>query len=195
MKSKFLFVLVCVLMICFVGFAAKEKMVCTYAQMANDFFLTFDKGAKEAVEALGNVYVAATDDRRPEKFLSQIESFSSAGVKMIFGYSPTIGSVIQASNIVNREQVYYANILEIADWWTPLDAGPYYGQFIGPDAYVDGYLGGLEMGRFLGGEGETCVLWGFRDQKQEMTELEVIKLHSWIITRTSPSSQKNMAIL
>jgi len=38
------------------------KMVCTYAQMANDFFLTFDKGAHEAVEALGNVYVAATDE-------------------------------------------------------------------------------------------------------------------------------------
>jgi ABC-type sugar transport system substrate-binding protein len=55
--------------------AGPEKMVCTYAQMANDFFLTFDKGAKEAVEALGNTYVAATDERRPEKFLSQMQSF------------------------------------------------------------------------------------------------------------------------
>ncbi len=145
--------------------AKKETMVCTYAQMANDFFLTFDKGAREAVEALGNMYIAASDDRSPEKFLFQIESFAAAGVKMIFGYSPTIESVIQASNFVNRERVYYANILEIADWWTPLDAGPYYGQFIGPDAYVDGYLGGLEMGRLLDGEGETCVLWGFPGSK------------------------------
>ncbi|WP_258367446.1 sugar ABC transporter substrate-binding protein [Mesotoga sp. TolDC] len=142
-----------------------DTMVCTYAQMANDFFLTFDKGARESVEALGNMYIAASDDRSPEKFLFQIESFAAAGVKMIFGYSPTIESVIQASNFVNREKVYYANILEIADWWTPLDAGPYYGQFIGPDAYVDGYLGGLEMGRLLNGEGETCVLWGFPGSK------------------------------
>ena len=119
----------------------QETMVCTYAQMANDFFLTFDKGAREAVESLGNMYIAASDDRSPEKFLFQIESFAAAGVKMIFGYSPTIESVIQASNFVNRERVYYANILEIADWWTPLDAGSYYGQFIGPDAYVHGYLG------------------------------------------------------
>jgi len=168
LKTKLVVVLIVVMVFSLgntVFSAESEKMVCTYAQMANDFFLTFDKGAKEAVEALGNVYVAATDDRRPEKFLSQIESFSAAGVKMIFGYSPTIGSVIQASNIVNREKVYYANILEIADWWTPLDAGPYYGQFIGPDAYVDGYLGGLEMGRLLDGEGETCILWGFPGSK------------------------------
>ncbi|MEA2066814.1 MAG: sugar ABC transporter substrate-binding protein, partial [Thermotogota bacterium] len=145
--------------------AQNDKMVCTYAQMANDFFLTFDKGAREAVAALGNTYIAASDDRSPEKFLFQIESFAAAGVDMIFGYSPTIESVIQASMFVNREKVYYANILEIADWWTPLDAGPYYGQFIGPDAYVDGYLGGLEMGRLLNGEGETCVLWGFPGSK------------------------------
>jgi ribose transport system substrate-binding protein len=145
--------------------AGPEKMVCTYAQMANDFFLTFDKGAREAVEALGNTYIAATDERRPEKFLSQMTSFSAAGVRMIFGYSPTIGSVIEASKLVNREKVYYANILEIADWWTPLDAGPYWGQFIGPDAYVDGYLGGIEMGKLLNGKGNTCVLLGFPGSK------------------------------
>jgi ribose transport system substrate-binding protein len=145
--------------------AGPEKMVCTYAQMANDFFLTFDKGAREAVEALGNTYIAATDERRPEKFLSQMTSFSAAGVRMIFGYSPTIGSVIEASKLVNREKVYYANILEIADWWTPLDAGPYWGQFIGPDAYVDGYLGGIEMGKLLKGKGNTCVLLGFPGSK------------------------------
>ncbi|MEA1884011.1 MAG: sugar ABC transporter substrate-binding protein [Thermotogota bacterium] len=164
-KGKLVVVLICFLIFSVVSAFSAEKMVCTYAQMANDFFLTFDKGAREAVEALGNVYVAASDDRSPERFLSQIESFAASGVRMIFGYSPTIESVIQASNIVNREKVYYANILEIADWWTPLDAGPYYGQFIGPDAYVDGYLGGLEMGRFLDGEGETCVLWGFPGSK------------------------------
>jgi len=164
-KSKLVVVLICFLIFSVVSAFSAEKMVCTYAQMANDFFLTFDKGAREAVEALGNVYVAASDDRSPERFLSQIESFAASGVRMIFGYSPTIESVIQASNIVNREKVYYANILEIADWWTPLDAGPYYGQFIGPDAYVDGYLGGLEMGRFLNGEGETCILWGFPGSK------------------------------
>lgn len=164
-KGKLVIVLICFLILSVVSAFSAEKMVCTYAQMANDFFLTFDKGAREAVEALGNVYVAASDDRSPERFLSQIESFAASGVRMIFGYSPTIESVIQASNIVNRERVYYANILEIADWWTPLDAGPYYGQFIGPDAYVDGYLGGLEMGRFLDGEGETCILWGFPGSK------------------------------
>ena len=147
------------------AFSQGERMVCTYAQMANDFFLTFDKGAREAVEALGNTYIAATDERRPEKFLSQISSYASAGVKMIFGYSPTIGSVIEASRLVNRERVYYATILEIADWWTPLDAGPYWGQFIGPDAYVDGYLGGIEMGKLLNGEGKTCVLLGFPGSK------------------------------
>ncbi|MFW6173045.1 MAG: hypothetical protein ACOC5T_04810, partial [Elusimicrobiota bacterium] len=43
--------------------ADNDKMVCTYAQMANDFFLTFDKGAREAVAALGNTYIAASDDR------------------------------------------------------------------------------------------------------------------------------------
>jgi ribose transport system substrate-binding protein len=165
LKGKLVVVLICFLIFSVVSAFSVEKMVCTYAQMANDFFLTFDKGAREAVEALGNTYVAASDDRSPEKFLSQIESFAASGVRMIFGYSPTIESVIQASNIVNREKVYYANILEIADWWTPLDAGPYYGQFIGPDAYVDGYLGGLEMGRFLDGEGETCILWGFPGSK------------------------------
>jgi len=165
--KKVVVLLVCLLVLATSAtvFAAGEKMVCTYSQMANDFFLTFDKGAREAVEALGNTYIGATDDRMTEKFLSQIESFASAGVKMIFGYSPTIGSVIQASTIVNREEVFYANILEIADWWTPLDAGPYYGQFIGPDAYVDGYLGGLEMGNYLNGEGNTCILWGFPGSK------------------------------
>ena len=172
-KIIFIIVLTFVLVVSLVGLGfaekkegeGKEKMVCTYSQMANDFFLTFDKGAREAVEALGYTYVAATDERRPEKFLSQMTSFASAGVKMIFGYSPTIGSVIEASKLVNREKVYYANILEIADWWTPLDAGPYWGQFIGPDAYVDGYLGGLEMGKLLGGKGNTCVLLGFPGSK------------------------------
>ena len=46
-----------------------ETMLTTYATMANDFFLTFDQGAREAVEALGNEYIAATDDRKPEKFI------------------------------------------------------------------------------------------------------------------------------
>ena len=147
------------------GFSQGERMVCTYAQMANDFFLTFDKGGREAVEALGNTYIAATDERSPEAFLSEISSYASAGVKMIFGYSPTIGSVIEASRMVNREQVYYANVLEIADWWTPLDAGPYWGQFIGPDAYIDGYFGAIEMGKLLNGEGNTCVLLGFPGSK------------------------------
>lgn len=164
--SVALCILVIVVSVVGLGLAAKpEKMVCTYAQMANDFFLTFDKGAREAVEALGNTYVAATDERRPEKFLSQITSFAAAGTRMIFGYSPTIGSVIEASKLVNREKVYYANILEIADWWTPLDAGPYWGQFIGPDAYVDGYFGGIEMGKLLNGEGKTCILLGFPGSK------------------------------
>ena len=104
-KGKLVVVLICFLIFSVVSAFSAEKMVCTYAQMANDFFLTFDKGAREAVEALGNVYVAASDDRSPERFLSQIESFAASGVRMIFGYSPTIESVIQASNIVNREKV------------------------------------------------------------------------------------------
>jgi len=143
-----------------------ESMVCTYAQMANDFFKTFDKGAREATEALGNTYTAAPDERRPEKFMSNIQSFASAGVKMVFGYPPSIGAVIEGSKLVNREKVYWATILEIADWWTPIDGGnEYWGQFIGPDAYVDGYFGGLEMGKLLKGKGETCVLLGYPGSK------------------------------
>jgi len=165
MAKRLLLVALLVVAVGVTALSQGEQMVCTYAQMANDFFLTFDKGAREAVEALGNTYIAATDERSPDKFLAQMSSYASAGVKMIFGYSPTIESVIEASRLVNRERVWYANILEIADWWTPLDAGEYYGQFIGPDAYVDGYLGGIEMGKLLNGEGKTCVLLGFPGSK------------------------------
>jgi len=142
-----------------------EKMLTTYATMANDFFLTFDKGAQEAVEALGNTYIAATDDRRPEKFISNMSSYAAAGVQMMSGYSPTIGSVIEATKLANREKIYYSNVLEIADWWTPLDAGPYWGMFHFPDARAIGLQGGEVIAEALGGKGKTLLLLGFPGSK------------------------------
>lgn len=142
-----------------------EVMLTTYATMANDFFLTFDQGAKEAVEALGNIYISATDDRRPEKFISNMSTQAAAGVKMMSGYSPTIGSVIEATKLVNREKVYYSNVLEIADWWTPLDAGPYWGMFQSADARAIGVQGGEVMAEALGGKGKTLLLLGFPGSK------------------------------
>ncbi len=142
-----------------------EKMVTTYASLAEDFFLTFDKGAREAVEALGNIYIAATDDRRPEKFISNMSSYAAAGVKMMSGYSPTIGSVIESTRLVNREKIYYSNVLEIADWWTPLDAGPYWGMIHFPDARAIGLQGGDVMADALGKKGKTLLLLGFPGSK------------------------------
>jgi ribose transport system substrate-binding protein len=142
-----------------------ERMLTTYATMANDFFLTFDQGAQEAVEALGNKYISATDDRKPEKFISNMSSYAAAGVKMMSGYSPTIGSVVEATKLVNREKIYYSNVLEIADWWTPLDAGPYWGMFHFPDARAIGLQGGEVMAEALDGEGKTLLLLGFPGSK------------------------------
>ena len=149
----------------FAGDIKAEKMVCTYATLANDFFLTFDQGAKEAVEALGNEYMGMTDDRRPEKFISNISSSCAAGVKMVFGYSTSIEAVVEATRLVNREKVHYATVLEIADWWTPLDAGPYWGGFKLPDPRTIGLQGGEVMAEALGGEGNTRLLLGFPGSK------------------------------
>ncbi len=145
--------------------AVSEKMVTTYATMANDFFLTFDQGAREATEALGNTYIASTDDRRPEKFISQMSSYAASGVDMMSGYSPTIGSVIEATKLVNREKVYYSNVLEIADWWTPLDAGPYWGMFHFPDARSIGLQGGEVMADACDNKGKFLLLLGFPGSK------------------------------
>ncbi|MBI9106710.1 MAG: sugar ABC transporter substrate-binding protein [Spirochaetales bacterium] len=142
-----------------------QKMLTTYATMANDFFLTFDQGAKEATEALGNEYISATDDRKPEKFISNMSSYAASDVKMMSGYSPTIGSVIEATKLVNREKVFYSNVLEIADWWTPLDAGPYWGMFHFPDARAIGMQGGDVMAEAVGEKGKTLLLLGFPGSK------------------------------
>ena len=52
MAKRLLLVALLVVAVGVTALSQGEQMVCTYAQMANDFFLTFDKGAREAVEAL-----------------------------------------------------------------------------------------------------------------------------------------------
>lgn len=109
----------------------RNKTWCQVTTLANDYFVAFDDGAKQAMTAIGVSMVSLEDQGNVNTAISQVGNVRTAGGKSIFGTPATEAEAAAVTKACQAAGILYASSYTAPAWYTPADADKW-ARFITP---------------------------------------------------------------
>ena len=137
-----------------------QTVASLFTSLNNDYYSSWDQGAKRAVEAFNGEYVAMTNEGDPATQISQFQQQVDAGVKIIFVTAPDPSSVGEMARIANENDVCFANTWESVPWESPFDFGDQYVTYHSNHSYQAAFDTVTALFDEMGGSGNFVHLTG-----------------------------------
>jgi ribose transport system substrate-binding protein len=137
-----------------------QPITALFTSANNDYYASWDIGARRAVEAFGGEYRSFTNDGDAARQISQFEQQVQDGVKVIFMTAPDPANVPTIAKIANENQVFLTNTWEMVPWTTPFDYGDYYVTYFTSNSIDVGYNVAKSLFDEMGGQGNLVHLTG-----------------------------------
>ncbi|MFB2579784.1 sugar ABC transporter substrate-binding protein [Herbiconiux sp. P15] len=137
-----------------------ETVVSLFTSLNNDYYSSWDQGARRAVEAFNGTYVALTNEGDPTTEVSQFQQQVDAGVKIIFVTAPDPANVPAMAKIAEDNGVCLANTWEQPEWTSPFDSGDQYVLYQTPPSSDAAYELATKLFEEMGGEGNVVHITG-----------------------------------
>lgn len=138
-----------------------QTVASLFTSLNNDYYSSWDEGARAAVEAFNGNYVGLTNEGDPATQISQFQQQVDAGVEIIFVTAPDPSSVPEMARIANENDVCFANTWEMAPWESPFDYGDNYTMFLSADTDRGAYETAVALFEEMGGEGNFVHVTGW----------------------------------
>jgi ribose transport system substrate-binding protein len=137
-----------------------QPVASLYTSLNNDYYASWDLGARRAVEAFGGEYRAFTNEGDPAREISQFEQQVQDGVKIFFITAPDPANIPAMARTATERGVYLANTWEMVPWTTPFDSGNGYVLYLTPRSEQHGYQVAKALFDKMGGQGNLVHLTG-----------------------------------
>jgi ribose transport system substrate-binding protein len=111
----------------------KDKAWCQVTTLSNDFFVAFNDGGKQAMQALGVEMASLEDQGNVNTALGQVGNVKAAGGKSIFGTPATEAQAAAVTKAAQAAGILYASSYTAPAWYTPADADKWV-RFITPQS-------------------------------------------------------------
>lgn len=99
-----------------------DKSWCQVTTLANDFFVAFADGGKQALDALGVATTTLEDQGNVNTALSQVGNVRTSSGKSIFGTPATEAEAAAVTKACQAAGILYASSYTAPAWYTPADA-------------------------------------------------------------------------
>jgi ribose transport system substrate-binding protein len=109
----------------------RNKSWCQVTTLANDYFVAFNDGAKQALTALGVSMVSLEDQGNVNTAIGQVGNVRTASGKSIFGTPATEAEAAAVTKACQAGGILYASSYTAPAWYTPADADKW-ARFITP---------------------------------------------------------------
>ncbi len=139
---------------------AGAPVAALFTSLNNDYYASWDIGARRAVEAFGGEYRALVNEGDPAKQISQVEQQIQDGVKIIFMTAPDPANVPTIAKLASDNGVFLTNTWEMVPWTTPWDYGDGYVTYFSADSVNAGYEVAMALFEKMGGSGNFVHLTG-----------------------------------
>ena len=137
-----------------------QTVASLFTSLNNDYYSSWDQGARSAVEAYNGNYVALTNEGDPASQIEQFQQQVDAGTEIIFVTAPDPSSVPEMARIANENDVCFANTWEMTPWETPFDYGDNYTVFLSSNTPDSAYETVTALFEEMGGEGNFVHITG-----------------------------------
>lgn len=137
-----------------------EPIAALFTSLNNDYYASWDLGARRAVEAFGGEYRAFTNEGDAARQISQFEQQVQDGVKIFFMTAPDPANVPTIARIANENNVFLTNTWEMVPWTTPFDYGPSYVTYFTTDTVELAHGVAVDLFERMGGRGNLVHLTG-----------------------------------
>jgi len=137
-----------------------QPVAALFTSANNDYYASWDIGARRAVEAFGGEYRSFTNEGDAARQISQFEQQVQDGVKIFFMTAPDPANVPTIAKIANDNQVFLTNTWEMVPWTTPFDYGDYYVTYFTSNSVDVGYNVAKSLFDQMGGRGNLVHLTG-----------------------------------
>jgi ribose transport system substrate-binding protein len=137
-----------------------EPVAALFTSLNNDYYASWDLGARRAVEAFKGEYRAFTNEGDAARQISQFEQQVQDGVKIFFMTAPDPANVPTIAKIANDNKVFLTNTWEMVPWTTPFDYGDYYVTYFTTDTVSLAEGVARELFDEMGGQGNLVHLTG-----------------------------------
>ncbi len=131
-----------------------------FTSLNNDYYASWDLGARRAVEALGGQYRAFTNEGDPAKEISQFEQQVQDGVKIFFMTAPDPANVPTIAQTATEKGVFLTNTWESVPWTAPADYGNGYITYFTPQSAQAAYDVATALFKKMGGAGNLVHITG-----------------------------------
>lgn len=131
-----------------------------FTSLNNDYYASWDLGARRAVEALGGKYRAFTNEGDPAKEISQFEQQVQAGVKIFFMTAPDPANVPSIAQTASDKGVFLCNTWEMVPWSSPANYGNGYVTYFTPRSEQAAYDVAKALFEKMGGKGNLVHVTG-----------------------------------
>lgn len=150
---------------------AAEVTVAEFTSLDNEYWSNFDKGARQAADALGLEYRVLTNGGDASKQISNYEAQITAGAKMFFGNAQDVGNVKQMAEKVKAAGGTYVGIWDALPWFHPLDNGAdnyAYATFFAPNGEENAYVIAKALFEKMGKKGKLVHITGYPGSSAEI---------------------------
>jgi ribose transport system substrate-binding protein len=141
------------------GNIKRDKTWCQVTTLANDFFVAFNDGAKQAMSALGVPVVSFEDQGNVNTAISQVGNVRTAGGKSIFGTPATEAQAAAVTKACQSAGILYASSYTAPAWYTPADADKW-ALFVTPPSVKIAAATAKALFEKLGGSGTVIHVPG-----------------------------------
>ncbi|WP_119273557.1 sugar ABC transporter substrate-binding protein [Taklimakanibacter deserti] len=151
---------------------AAEVSVAEFTSLDNEYWSNFDKGARQAAEALGLEYRVLTNGGDASKQIGNYEAQITAGAKMFFGNAQDVGNVKQMAEKVKAAGGTYVGIWDALPWFHPIDNGAdnyAYATFFAPDGEDNAYVIAKALFEKMGKKGNLVHITGYPGSSAEIS--------------------------
>ena len=150
---------------------AAEVTVAEFTSLDNEYWSNFDKGARQAAEALGLEYRVLTNGGDAAKQISNYEAQITAGARMFFGNAQDVGNVKQMAEKVKVAGGTYVGIWDALPWFHPIDNGAdsyAYATFFAPEGEDNAYVIAKALFEKMGKNGKLVHITGYPGSSAEI---------------------------
>jgi len=137
-----------------------QPVAALFTSLNNDYYSSWDLGAKRAVEALGGKYLSFTNEGDAAREISQFEQQIAAGTKIFFITAPDPANVPQIAQSAKNAGVFFTNTHEMPPWSSALDFDEHYVAYFTLNNIEAGYVTAKALFAKMGGSGGLVHLSG-----------------------------------
>jgi ribose transport system substrate-binding protein len=137
-----------------------QPVASLFTSLNNDYYASWDLGARRAVEAFGGEYRAFTNEGDPAREIAQFEQQVQDGVKIFFITAPDPAPIPSIAQTATEKGVFLCNTWEAVPWSAPADYGNGYVTYFTPQSAQAAYDVAVALFDKMGGEGNLVHITG-----------------------------------